>query len=243
MKNIEFILKLFPLLSVLIIISGTLNQMIYYGLFGINILNFIDLTEIITIYIEQSILLMLFILFFFLCAAIYFKFSDKMSQKKHNIIIPLILLFLYLSFTILLSLFIQSFLVYSIVSVFLIILTIYNDFFHGEHFFSLFNYKTYDEKKILTATKLSFIILFCTSLYTATVKYLQYNSKPNTYVSVTLQNEKKIDNKKEYYIGNTKNYIFIYNDSLNEAYSLSMSQVLKINFKKKDFFKTLFFQK
>jgi hypothetical protein len=222
--------KLIGLSPALLILLGTARLGFYYERFNVYILPFLDFSEIITSFLDVTIVGIYFISCF---VFIPFLLEPLMTNKKSAWfgIVQAILLIVPLF---LLNLLINKFTaaVLGVVVGFLCILTLVFIFF-----FKIAPFIFPSSKQSLTNRYLFFIgsslSLVIASLYFLASQQAENVKKHEKYLGVRItfnDSTQLISNPVKYYIGNTNNYLFIYDSRINTTTVSKMTDVKSISF-------------
>ncbi|MEI6123806.1 MAG: hypothetical protein WCQ95_09260 [Bacteroidota bacterium] len=244
--------SLLPYVGPLLILFGVIRLIVFYRNFGITIINYLDITEIITSFFDILIITILAILnsmfqqFLFVDKKNY-EANKNLWQKlisennskaflslcfqyyKRQIIITFILVLSCVSLCIfgkninwVLILYLISFALFLLVVNFI---TIFIDRIHFE-----FKSPLYKKRRAYFVFYfLVLIIIICG--FASWQAYDVKKMKSNIGITVTLDNDTiLISNSSQYYIGKTKEYLFYYHEDLKVTDVIPMTRVKEINF-------------
>lgn len=248
-EDIKYIL---PYSGVILIIFGFIKFEIFYALFGINIANFLDLTEILTLFMND---ILIHVSIFIIVSLLFFLIIPKKETDIGNALITETIkeksfwkrlkayngsgvntLFVFTSYIALciISYFVDntqtwiylsiSFLIIGSFIIYILCLEFRRQYFIKHNSFLSTIY-------IRFIYYISFIILITIKSAYTDYKLILIN-KP--YSGTIIKTEKKtyISTKKFYYIGMTKNYIFFHNEIDNSNRVIPISEVKEILIKK-----------
>lgn len=224
--RIDILLKLLidniTLVGVFLLVGGFIKLFSYYKLFGIYIYEFLDIQEVLSLFINNCIVyfgLLLFLAFLF-----YLE-----SQISPSLIYFVPFLFSFCSF---LLLFLNK-------RIYLYEIIFQNIFVWGLFFcankFDRFITVLFDKSDVSNKYLLLifFGLLVIHSIYNAYSEY--YKVRYKFYYSRTkieFENEIHISSRESFYIGKTKHYIFIYDRNTNSCIIKPDSTIKKIIFQK-----------
>lgn len=240
---ISYFLKSTPLFTAFLVFSGVIKLIYYYSLFGFKIFYFLDLSETLTLFMDDLFAIFSFALYYLTYAKVnhiiyHINYKNENKKKFHwlSIILKVILYFLILMFLFALVLSIRQ------SELFLFIFT---SFFVITRYFTLENiYNKYlprlseFSKGLINGFVFMIALLYLYIFISAYYKYYtlhKYREKRIT--AVYLKNNLIKPYSEEYYIGMTKNYIFIYNEINSTTTAIPITEVNKIetiNVKGKD---------
>ncbi len=244
--------RYFGLVVPYIIFLGMIRLIVYYNEFGVSIVSYLDISEVITSFFD---ILMIIVIIFVSTTFNSFLLSDKKKNEKitnhrTNILKEenewkiAKLYFLYLKFPILILL------------GFIIVTLLSHLFFHWFNYWELIffpsilivlilyiiigleierKHQIYEsspgEKRYIGLIFYSFILVLTVSLYSkyqARQVAIHHSTKGTT---ILLNNgEKIVSNKQRFFIGKTTNYIFFFDTKTNttEVFPISEIKMLKI---------------
>ena len=236
----------------LIIFLGVIRVQTYYGEFGINILQFMDLSEALTSFLDFIIYIVVYLLVHltttFLIQSNHDTFHSDRFQKILNTasffkrlkyyLFDIAEVFFLFGFIILATYVISYFnddkitkkYIYYMLLVALIIIAISVIF--NEIAFKNHNHKRSDEKKVLVY--LTFFSLLIIG-FVVLKSYMEANAvKDNSTfkgVVIELADDSPIySNEESYYIGKTNNYVFVHDEKTGKTKVIPMSRVKAIMF-------------
>ncbi|RPD44428.1 hypothetical protein [Paracnuella aquatica] len=238
----------------LLILLGGIRLVLYYFFFDINILNFLELGEIITSFFNSIILLVgAGTLGFFLI-----RFRNGSTAENRSIISPndsfgtrlkkyckrlwplltagVATLLVLITINALIGpigieLILGSILI-TVAPITLLIMMYEFNWYASNGRISDFDWKIGDN--LFTFFLIGLLIVYLTLIEVRTVK----RSKYYYGTQINLDNDEKfVSDSSTYFIGNTKNYLFIYSEETNSTRVLPMSRIKEIVFRKSSRFK------
>jgi hypothetical protein len=223
----------------LLILLGVTKHLLYYQLFHINILPFLDLSEIVTSFLDSVVIGVLFIILFIFHQIRQPLFKQGWSEaditfRKYFDIIGLITLGIILCLFILIPIWkygIYKYNVLSIASLIILIVSIRV----GVSFVRGTAHEIYDTSSVIVLGLLLVGLLACKKFLS--VKYGE------RYLGTMIVFENRpsiISDSTTYYIGNTTNYLFVFNEKFNRTYVYPMDDVKEISYKYR---KKMFYEK
>lgn len=237
LKSLDEILKYLPILGVILIISGNIKLLIYYKEFNLEIFPFIKLDEILILFMQNSLGYLVLLLACIL-SLIIFKFNYE--QEASNSLSKRIVLYITNKrLFILLVLFSITCLIYNslrpkpCISEMCILL---GAFVFLTYLIPIIIQESYLKLK-LNKEDLSPVLVITIFLSITTFSILSaFNEaskvKLGYYKTVEIEFENLIfkSNLNSYYIGQTQNYIFIYDSKKKSTTSYKIDKVKSIKF-------------
>ena len=232
-SGIDLVVKLFSLLYVLLVVCGLSYNYLFYKNFGINITEYIDLSE--GLFLFLPLLSSYFIIFFVLFISFYYidKILELGSEKNRKESINARIIIIIILTTILISGLFISTNVFNQPSVYGLITLII--FFAVPFFFnSLFSFLGFSIPEILR--DIFYILMICLSIIlmvsvskTNRVKtrkgYKQFEVIFREKADSTIKSDSTM-----YYLGRTKNYLFLYYFKDKKTTILNVSDIKKVTF-------------
>ncbi|MHC0444074.1 hypothetical protein ACWA1F_01610 [Flavobacterium sp. 3-218] len=248
LKKLEDLVKFFPLLFVVLTTLGYIHLQCYYYFFDIEILNYLDLSEIILLFFDKSILLILGLL---LVIAISYILDDKLERKfytstkeessrpkidrnKRFFKIIKYFLFFTLALQIISNLIRENYigLVFPIGFIISIII-----FFLFEKFFFRVFLEKYSSFFFLSFTISLAVVLLINLNTISSVLEKGYNLRHNhqTIKQVSFYYNNKIvkTSNKLFYIGETKKNLFLFDSQKSETLIFKMENIDNLRIKNK----------
>jgi hypothetical protein len=244
LNKLENIIKFFPLIFILLTTLGYIHLQTYYYYFNIDILNYLDITEIILLFFNKSILLTLGIISVVVVSYVLdYKITNETDEKKEiPNTKPINKRSLYFGTFIILSLigYVLLLLIrenyigliypigYTIGAIIYFILEKYVFkilFTHQSAFFSI-------------STVISIVALFLINLITITYSiekgyYIRYKNQVLKQISFSYNKETIHTTNNVKYIGETKSNLFLYDSNKKETIIYKMENIdniiIKIN--------------
>ena len=243
---------LIPYSGTVLIIFGAIKLITFFSFFGVNITPYLDFTEILTLFLNNIIafgsvfLILNFILFLISPKSIdeesAINIENSTSEKKiykrlkyYNGTGPIDMLTITIGLILIgiILLFINKSKIWDIITIggalwigFLIkvlVLEVRRQY--------IIKYEKYP-KAIYLQMFLIFVVLLAMTLRTAYKEYDNIkNKKINTGTEITLSNVKITSTKQYYYILNTRNYVFFYDEKNKSCDIFPMAEVKKITLK------------
>jgi hypothetical protein len=213
-----------PFASLIILIGGLLRLIIYYHAFKINITQFIDLSEIVILFLYIFIQYVIAVILLFPTFWMYYLLTTQPNRAPR--IVQFVLAALLIMF-------------YSMVNY------VFNSFFSIEIQISanlvglvmlvLFTYKFLAKKKInfgkaiVTAVVVPYILLCIVAPFVVASNFKKDKFLHNS--SVVLEDRKIKPRENIYLVGFTRNYLFFYNDSsqMPEITPISKLKTISVN--------------
>ena len=241
-QYIEKLIKLFPLFTAYVILLGIWRLTIYYNNFNINVIDFLNFSEILTSFLDKAILVIsTIILVLTLFGLIFLLFEDSIYKVNVTkgykpiliILISLILLFADLIYHTLepsqdkvslwrvIAKIIVNFLVFAIFSFFYIKGLIKKKQKNQQLYFHIF---------VLLFTVIGFFSFNSLAKYNS---YLNYDIKRNKkYMNVSFILDDRLiqGDSTHYYIGKTNNYLFFYDEEKDKTTVYPMNRIKEISF-------------
>lgn len=243
--------SLLPLFGGFIFVSGIIKMKLYYNSFNINIVDFLDASEIIFAFISDFIpyvviTLFMFLFLFFLDTKkdveVRDDYKDNIILEKHLLrrlwlyikLFPIILIYAIVLILLLIATFIWNFSIIPFLIPFCIILAyqIYGILVleYKRHYYN--HYKSFPSP---TFTNI-ILIMGAFFMYVIVNVYLDVNSvkesKKYLGTSFKIENNNIISDSTNYYIGKTKNYIFYYQEENKSTKVYPIKDMKEIEIKK-----------
>lgn len=228
---IEKTSKLIPFLSILILLSSIIKNYIYYFNFGININEYIELSEFPLLFINDFSFYFAFIISFLLFFPfVYIKIyvRDKLgstipfsfTKKFTKAALPSLIIVIIYNCLKDAPLDIKLSSIENFIVIFFAILLLYldKDLTFSKNYYFIVS---------------SILMLFFSALNSVSDIYKVENNKIKLYVSFEIDNEIISTNNEKIYLGKTKNYIYVYNKKLKETEVFNFEEVK--NFKVKGY--------
>lgn len=221
-ENKTDFLKFIPFVLPLVILIGVARLVFYYQHFNLDILPFLDFSEILTSFLNDLIIIV-----FFICHLVV-AYSIFKEMKSNPLRHYLILLSLFGLFYIIYGIVTYKSVRFSVISFggvisILAVVAIY---------FRQFNNTTYIFKQVAVSFFIGVIVAVLISYDDSyAVKYNKIYSK----VKVQLDSTSLQCDSTHYYIGNTKNYLFFYNEKSRTATVYPIVRVKQIDFNPRTF--------
>jgi hypothetical protein len=207
------------LLAIFFLIAGSIKLFSYYKLFGIYIYEFIDIKEIITLFVN-NLLSYFSVLIFISFELIYYAEFENMKYIIPGIFTILSIIY----FLIRRKVFLYEVLILNILFWFFSVIII--------RLWSIFDSKKYPEDQIQHYVLLIFLISLI--VYSSAISFTEYiKVKVKKYYAktkITIDDQEFISNNTKYYIGKTEKYLFIYDGLNKSAEVIPMTRIKKIVF-------------
>jgi hypothetical protein len=237
-KTIDYA-KLIPFASAGLVLLGVSKLIYYYTFFAINVLSYLDLGEIITLFLDdivENLLTMAIELIIFLEIILPpLKIRDKKDIKnisKRQLIITIIAGVIAIGG--LVNMAFTDNKIFRIVPFLIIAIVLMGGFF-------LHYYKKFESRLIKDLCILTFIVLASEGMiyFFSVMKYLAVKDKHlysgtrvvfNNEILLKDSTHVLISDSSNYYIGKTKNYIFVYHTKPGATSVYPMSNIVQIDF-------------
>lgn len=235
LKKLEDLIKFFPLIFILLTTLGYIHLQSYYYFFDIEILNYLDVSEIVLLFFDKSILLIAGIL---IVIAISYILDDKLSQEtdkektkvkintdKHLKKMGYFLVFIMIV-RITLNIILGNYISFVFTIGFVICLLIF--FLFEKYLFKILIKKFSAFFFLSLFTSLAMLLLVSLLTISTIIEKgydIRYNHKIIKEVCFTY-NDKTIQTSKELiYIGETKKNIFFFNSKKKETIIFKMENI------------------
>ena len=247
----------FPVLSIIGLGYGIINQYSYYLPFNINILEYTDFSELLLDTLNHLIIIVIPGLFIIiLLTSIIFKILDKQDKQLTNLDVPgqleyfnrastrysrrkkIITWIMFSGYSALILLYVGEYFLYKIFNILNFLFALLNGFFGMSFilyldyfppiFKKIFNKEISKRLYVLIACCIIFLwIAICNGLYRS--NKVKNHSTLGTYAIIGKDTIKST--KKYFYIGKTKGYLFFYNDSTKHTDVINSKdmKILSIN--------------
>lgn len=237
-KKLEDLIKFFPLILILLTTLGYIHLQCFYYFFDIEILNYLDVSEIVLLFFDKSILL---ISGFLIVIAVSYILDDKLAKEIHSNNNPkdskisrgdkfikkcMYSVLLFMSLKIIFNIFTQNYIKLIFPIGFGICLLIF--FLFEKYLFDIFIEK-FSAFFFLNFT-ISLVALLLINLITiSSVAEKGYNLKHNhqiiKQVSFSYNNKTIKTCNKLFYIGETKKNLFLFDSQKNETIIFKMEKI------------------
>ena len=235
---IENLKGFIPYIGPLIILFGVIRLIFFYSFFGVKIVNYLELSEILTSFLDVLVIAIIFVTFIigmllpslFDPILIGNETKNLPKPRKQKGIWGIVAFAICMLVALLHFIFvgsgkhIQTYRVYSYCLFFAIATTI-----AGLSLIKPSNKTTFLKPTLWGLMIFSFIflaIIFGTYLNFRSIRI----DRSNINIRVTVDTLQLKNDSFHYYIGNTKNYLFYYDDSARRTYVYPMSRVKDISF-------------
>jgi hypothetical protein len=251
-KHEDRILKYLPLCGSVIIFAGVIRLMQYYYVFNVNIISFLDFGEILTSFFDLLVIIIGLVLLALVRAYVLTsELEDKIEERKHELITS------EPSFRRRVRLHIKhhpgNYILFILCGVAFVIIDIFfrKVPFHiyigflGGLFVLLtlrivlieLNVKQKRTQALKEEVEISYALLFA-GLFIIIVVFFSYGQavitmefKTNNGITFEIDKDSVVvSDSSNYYIGNTRNYLFYYHENTEKTDIIPMSRITKLTF-------------
>ncbi|KAB1065086.1 hypothetical protein [Salibacter halophilus] len=236
---IEKLVKASPLAGAILVFFGILKLIFYYSFFNIQIINYLEFQEIITLFLEDiHLIIMYFIVLFFITKSSINFISKKYDGKSKDALQEIMLftykykigyiIFFSILFVILLSLIILDISDYNYPIIYLLlfsVIQITTYFFLSKNENNEINISNFDAIII-------FIVTITFSIYLFAQKDIQETIRNKSEYTIHTTEDIIYCNKKNgnIFIGKTNKYIFVKNNNSNSIVVIPSSRINRLEF-------------
>jgi hypothetical protein len=243
MDQLEKILKLFPVFSLLIITTSVINLIFYYGFYGVPIFEILEFGEVINEFFKNFLLLFVFFIFFVVTGitGVSYKYSQTFTLGKKFIAFAI---FLFLVVIIKKTSSIET-----VLALFLIVVPLgltsislfifyFIDKITANQFdkfcnviISFFSVSQHN-KILITKFIVAILVIVLMNIFEPITKYYLFQNSPSLRTTYLKTETEEYFNGDSYCIGRTSKYFIIYNNKTKIAKLIPADAIKVIEYRR-----------